>query len=256
MRYQYLSFAGGVGLFQLTPSVPSPAFYGMLFPMLWCLRIWRKQRYFALLACGFLWAMFRADLALRTRLPAQFADQAIEVIGSVSEISSPGQLARQFEFEVANASTYGGQALKLSTLKLAWYSREAPREPGVVCRLMVRLQLAIGKRNLGVFDREKCLFTKRISAVGDVIEHPSNACSGTSKHWQLSRIRHAIRASIVAAFERSEDRAIVLALGIADRSALSDGHWKVLGAAGTAHLFAISGLHISLVAVATAALLY
>ena len=143
MRYQYLSFAGGVGLFQLMPSVPSPAFYGMLFPMLWCLRIWRKQRYFALLACGFLWAMFRADLALSTRLPAQFADQAIEVTGSVSEISSSVQLARQFEFEVANASTYGGQALKLSKLKLAWYSREAPREPGVVCRLMVRLQLAI-----------------------------------------------------------------------------------------------------------------
>ncbi len=115
MRYQYLSFAGGVGLFQLMPSVPSPAFYGIL----WCLRIWPKLSYFALLACGFLWPMFRADLALSTRFPAQFADQAIEVTGSVSEISSFGQLARQFEFEVANASTHGGQALKLSELKLA-----------------------------------------------------------------------------------------------------------------------------------------
>jgi competence protein ComEC len=250
MRYYYLCFGCGIGLFQLMPHVPSSALYSALCPLL--LSAWKnpRSRFVVLLGTGFLWAMFRAGLALGSRLPTHLAGQVLTVRGAVAQLSVSNQRASRFDLTNIDASTYRGQAVRLAKLKLAWYGAEAPLKVGAICSLKVRLRLPLGTHNPGVFDREKWLFAERVSALGHVIDHPGNVCDEELPSWHPSQIRDAVKNKIAHALAGSEQRAIILALGVADRSALSDEHWRVLAATGTAHLFAISGLHISLVAAA------
>ncbi|MDQ6951201.1 MAG: DNA internalization-related competence protein ComEC/Rec2 [Mariprofundales bacterium] len=62
----------------------------------------------------------------------------------------------------------------------------------------------------------------------------------------LARLRQRVRAALVQV--GIKPRAVLSALVLADRSQLSDAQWQHFSASGTAHLLAISGLHIGIVA--------
>ncbi|RMH52694.1 MAG: DNA internalization-related competence protein ComEC/Rec2 [Zetaproteobacteria bacterium] len=64
----------------------------------------------------------------------------------------------------------------------------------------------------------------------------------------LARLRHAVRTRLSAAVASKPARAVLSALLLADRAQIDDATWQRFSATGTAHLLAISGLHVGMVA--------
>ncbi len=133
-------------------------------------------------------------------------------------------------------------------LKLTRYQRGGSLPAGSRCRFKVRLKIPYGTRNPGTFDREKWLFTERVSATGYVIGHPANRCEAPQGRWSLNRTRESIASHIHSSSSVPTHNGVIAALAVAVRDGLSDEQWRVLRTTGTAHLLAISGLHISLIA--------
>ncbi|MDX8409551.1 MAG: DNA internalization-related competence protein ComEC/Rec2 [Mariprofundales bacterium] len=62
----------------------------------------------------------------------------------------------------------------------------------------------------------------------------------------MAQLRHRVREALAQL--PAQPRAVLLALVLADRSQLTDRQWQQFSASGTAHLLAISGLHVGIVA--------
>ena len=64
----------------------------------------------------------------------------------------------------------------------------------------------------------------------------------------LNGLRHRLSRAIGGSLAGDPMGAIIKALVVGDRSAMTSAQWQILRATGTSHLMAISGLHIGLVA--------
>src|SRR5690606_40493655 len=75
-------------------------------------------------------------------------------------------------------------------LRLSWYGRMPPLQPGERWRLPVRLQRPHGAMNPAGFDSERWLFAQRIDALGHVTDADQTVRLG--RRWSLHRVRDAI----------------------------------------------------------------
>ncbi|MDA0821586.1 MAG: DNA internalization-related competence protein ComEC/Rec2 [Proteobacteria bacterium] len=251
MRSLCLAVVCGIVVFHTMPSIPHCIVYLMVLPSLCslCGPLW--LRVLACCALGFLWAMWRADSVLQQRLDPQYEGAIVTVIGRINEQPSAYASASRMVLDVLTSKTGRDQTLNLARLQLNWYDPPQSLTLASKCELKVRLKVPHGVQNPGGFDREKWLFTERVSATGYVVEHPSNRCEPDTNRWSVNQIRQPIASRIRDALPNANQHGIVLALSVAQRSALSTHQWDVLRDTGTAHLLAISGLHISLIAGAT-----
>ncbi len=247
MRYQLLAVVCGIGLFQLLPRVPGQLLYLAIIPIAWGLTRSSSFRLGALIALGFLWAMWRAELILAERLPPSREGQVLTIVGTITSRPANSRVGTRFDFRVHHAADPRGNELDLARIKLAWYDRPVAVAARAHCTLKVRLKLPYGARNPGGFDREKWMFTERIAATGYVVDHSSNRCEPDAVSWTLGGVREAIARQIRLSLPQRSHHGVIAALAVADRDALSETQWQILRATGTSHLLAISGLHISLV---------
>jgi len=101
-------------------------------------------------------------------------------------------------------------------------------------------------RNPGVSDYSMLLFQKRIIATGS-IKDEAKLLSQPSKfnidYWRY-RIINAIRQAI----GDQPSMGIIIGLAVGERQWISQQQRQVLAKTGTAHLIAISGLHVGLIA--------
>ena len=114
--------------------------------------------------------------------------------------------------------------------------------------MTVRLHRPNGLRNPGGFDYEGWLFANRIVATGYV---KSARRIGTAPMLSLARVdgaRAALGEWIRSALEEHESEGLIRALAIGDRRGISERRWRTLRETGTAHLMAISGLHVGMAA--------
>lgn len=248
MCYQALAIVCGIALFQFVPRLPDPLLYLTIIPAVWLLTRAPGFRIAGLIALGFLWAMWRAEMLLGARLEPSREGQVLSIVGTVTSRPVEIGAGKRFDFQARNATDPRGIEVPLSALKLAWYDRPLALSVRSQCSLKVRLKLPYGTRNPGSFDREKWMFTERIAATGYVVAHRANHCKAPSANWSLSRIRAAIAAHIRVSLPDPLHHGVVAALAVADRDALSQAQWQILRTTGTSHLLAISGLHISLIA--------
>ena len=247
MRYQIFAVVCGIGLFQLVPRMPDPLLYLSVIPIAWGLTRSPGLRLGGLIALGFLWAMWCAELILAARLPPTREGQVLSIVGTVTSRPVDIGVGEKFEFQVQHAADARGVEVRLAGLKLAWYDRPGAIAARSRCSLKVRLKLPYGTRNPGSFDREKWMFTERIAATGYVVAHRSNHCERAAGNWTLNRLREEIAGQIPASLPDPSRHGVIAALAVADRDALSEMQWRKLRATGTSHLLAISGLHISLI---------
>jgi competence protein ComEC len=134
-------------------------------------------------------------------------------------------------------------------IRLAWY-RDAPELlAGERWRLAVRLKPPHGFVNPGAFDYERWLFRQQVKATGYVRADDGALLlhRGAGRYW-LDRWRQQVRARLAQGLPEGVASALVPALVIGDRSALTPANWGVFSATGTSHLIAISGLHVGLIA--------
>ncbi|WP_308443567.1 DNA internalization-related competence protein ComEC/Rec2 [Shewanella sp. MBTL60-007] len=123
-------------------------------------------------------------------------------------------------------------------LRLTW--RDAPPvAPGQRWLLSIKPKPITSTLNQGSFNQQKNLLAKHIIGKGWVVSGQML----TSAPDYRTRLITALKS--VLADEESGD--LLLALVAGDRSLISSARWQQLRNTGTGHLFAISGLHLSVV---------
>ena len=119
--------------------------------------------------------------------------------------------------------------------------------PGDRWQLQVRLKRPHGMRNPGGFDYERWLFQNQIWATGYVRKHIDNRYLGATGKATIHAMRQRVGETLMALLDGEPQAGLIKALAIGHRDAMSSEQWRVLRDTGTAHLMAISGLHVGLV---------
>ena len=201
---------------------------------------------------GLSWAVKKAEEIAVQSLPETLQRQDLDVTGTV--VGAVETLAKGVRFEFSISSLRSGGVLYVSPgrVRLRTYDSNFAPESGETWRLTVRLKPSHGLQNPGsAFDYEAWLFQKRIRATGYVRSGSETrlAISKSPTLWErTNNLRRRYVADLQSALTAGHHAGFVSALSVGIKSGIDDAEWRILQNTGTAHLVAISGLHIGLVA--------
>lgn len=248
MRLILCAFVAGVCALQGLPQLP-PIGWSLAALLVAAFALRRVPLALAVLA-GLAWALWHAHLGLAARLPPALDGTAFTLSGRIAGLPGAREGITRFELRVSSLSRGRHPGPPLRRVALTDYTGHLPVTPGADCLLQVRLKTPHGARNPAGQDYERWLFSQRIDATGYVIAHPVNACVAARWHGSLGRLRLQLAADIASAVETAATAGVLRALAVGERASMSTRQWQVLQATGTTHLVSISGLHVSMVAVA------
>ncbi|MDR1853542.1 MAG: DNA internalization-related competence protein ComEC/Rec2 [Azoarcus sp.] len=276
----------GVWLLQMAAALPSWAGWGWL-PALAALAAlvvsasrlrrarttrevakWRALALAAALLMGYGYAAWRAEARMNDALDPALEGRDLSLVGTVASLPDDNGDGVRFVFAVESVDGEGdvaqGQASSSvpRRVSLSWYRtwgygerakvRVVPDlQPGERWRLPVRLRLPHGSANPGGFDYEAWLLERGLRATGNVRGDGERLTADAGGFMNgVHRLRASIRARFAAALPEAPYRGILTALAIGDQNAIPTEQWEILRRTGVQHLVAISGLHVSLVALA------
>lgn len=236
-----------------TEIPPAPILYGagMLAGLCLFFRMLQPPALFTLAIC---WALIQFQIRLDDRLHESLTNQAVTLSGVVASIASTAPGPTQFRFKPDPAFRSAGFP---SVLLLSWYP-DRPAEPGRVptphrvlpgehWRLEIKAKPPWGSVNFQGADKERWLFAQGIGGLGTVrAGRLLEPASGV--RFVVDRIRTRVLNAIAAAIPDRRQQSVIQALATADRSGLVPADRMLLTSTGTAHLLAISGLHVGLAA--------
>ena len=150
----------------------------------------------------------------------------------------PASTQLKFNFAIQKAGT---ESVLLSpVVRLSWFNPSFPLQQGDKLKLFVKLKPATGLANPDGFDYQTWLVSKSIVGLGYVKESPSNQFLVQEPSLRQQWVNRLL------AYEQSHIKWI-LALTYGDRHLLDTQDWALMQRTGTAHLFAISGMHLGIV---------
>ena len=216
--------------------------------------------------------------------------QDLDVVGVVQAMPQRQDVGWRFRFQIEQAWRIGptgrAQVLDMSTslpslVYLGWYGQDGqddsgwstsalpePVKAGERWRLRVRLKAPHGNLNPRGFDYELWLWEQGIRATGYVRAGPKDPApvrlSSTWAHpieaWRQSvrdrLLTHAAATALpwAGSAQAAQLAGVVAALVVGDQAAIDRADWDVFRATGVAHLMSISGLHVTMFAWLTSAL--
>jgi len=248
MLLNTLAFVAGVCLLHTCSELPS-GHYPLLLLLVIPLLRWPLTRLPAFLLIGFIWAAWRAELALLPQLDSGMEAQTVLVEGTVLDMptrSASGILRTRLAIDRIDGGS--GWREFQGIVRLGWHETLTRPGPEERWRLAVRLKRPHGFANPGGFDYERWLFQQRIRATGYVREDDRNRRLSTTRPVLITAARTRLQLAMEQLQAEKPSMAMIRALTIGDRSAFSVADWNILRNTGTSHLMAISGLHISLAA--------
>lgn len=254
MRIFSVSFFIGTLLLLLLPRLPSlDALFWRVYvgiALLFCIGcvVWRQRLYLPLvlmlsgLGLGSGYALHTANNILASWLPTAWEGKAVLLTGTVADVPERGVDGLHFIFDVAHPAFNG-------RLRLAWYEDELPvMYAGERWQLLVRAKRPHGFSNPNGFDYERWLFTQRIGGTGYVRNSTENQRLAAASPWTVNVWRQKLKMAIETALPDSPATGLVQGLAVAYTKAITPEQWAVLRDTGTIHLLAISGMHITMVA--------
>ncbi|WP_295662366.1 DNA internalization-related competence protein ComEC/Rec2 [uncultured Haemophilus sp.] len=171
---------------------------------------------------------------------------ALSLLGQAERISSlPNKLTldlhiseilhqQDYQTLVATTSLFDG---KTQQIFLNWKAQEKP-QVGEIWRADVKLRPISARLNHRGFDRQQWDFSKRIIAVGNV---KSAVKIGDDFSYRTHFLQNSLKQT-----EGFSLQGLLIALAFGERAWLDDKTWLIYQQTNTAHLIAISGLHIGL----------
>ena len=171
---------------------------------------------------------------------------ALSLLGQAEKISSlPNNITldlhileilhqQDYQTLVATTSLFDG---KEQQIFINWKAPEKP-QVGEIWRADVKLRPISARLNHGGFDRQQWYFSKRIIAVGNV---KSAVKIGEDFSYRIHFLQNSIKQT-----ERLSLQGLLIALAFGERAWLDNKMWLIYQQTNTAHLIAISGLHIGL----------
>jgi competence protein ComEC len=243
-----IAFVIGVLGFQTLPQLPPPAWMAPTAIAALVALSHRRTRWLALVVLGLGWAWWHATQQAGDQLAPELEMRDLVVDGVIDSLPAVGERITRFELAVDRAVDPPDVALP-ERLRLSWYEQAPVLRPGERWRLTVRLKRPHGTLNPGVFDYERVLFQRRLGATGYVRTDPGNRRLGLELlTGRIDRYRWSLRERLLQAGDLGNALGLILALTLGDRSLIEADQRRVLLRTGTAHLLAISGLHIGLLA--------
>jgi competence protein ComEC len=238
----------GVAVVQQFPALPGLWIFAILCPLLAvCIRF--RRPLFIAFAFGLIWALGYASLRLSDQLPAATERRQALIEGTVLAIPQPIERGVRFDFGVSRTLEPTAEHIP-KRLRLSWYDAAAAPKAGEIWRFRVSLRRPHGMLNPGGFDYEQWLFAQGIRAVGYVRNSADNRRLASGAEQVLSpRVwRQAVYDGLSATLAGSPVAGLIKALTMGADDDITPEQWEVLRRTGTAHLIAISGSHIGLIA--------
>lgn len=246
-RYAVAVLLGATAV-QALPTLP-PVWWPLLV-MLAILPVCRLFPVLKLLLAGLLmlsWSVWLAQNRLDQRLPEELAGQDIQVSGIINSLPESRERGGQrFRFALDKTEIIGQQLPDV--ILLSTYKPDFQVSAGERWRFTVRLKPPHGFQNPGGFDYEAYLFRHDIGARGYVRKHPEPERLAKAHAFTWLAWRADLKKRIENLLGDHLSSPLVVGLLVGDRSGLEKTHWTLLQNTGTAHLMAISGLHIGMVA--------
>lgn len=226
--------------------------------------IWLKRisLFVLTVVLGFSWAAMLAKIRLNDELPAAWQQKSIVVQGVVAALPERNERGERFRFDVEKVLT--PQAQVPQHISLSWYedaeedaSPQARFHAGERWQFTVRLKRPHGTYNPHGFDFEAWALAENMRATGSI-----KAKSGYKKlsnfvwrpGYMIEVARERLGERIDKALAGKAYAGVIRALVIGDDQAIAAQDWQVYTRSGTNHLMSISGLHITMLAGLTFAL--
>lgn len=243
MLLSVLSFF--LGILSLQQWVMLPSVWTLLWAFLSALLLlYFKQKRIAFFLLGFVWAGIFSGYYLSHSLAPELEAKEFLIQGDIVGLPEYNDRRVRFDFKVTHAFVSLPDKVRLS-----WYYPQQKIAAGQTWQFWVKLKAPNGSLNPGGFDYEKWLFARHIGATGYIRKAGQAKLLTTQTSWQSISVLRQSLLDLLARQVISEDSlALINALTLGDRSSLSRSQWRVLAKSGTAHLMAISGLHIGLIA--------
>ena len=269
MAIHALAFVVGVWLLQQLAYLPSVwvmmclSFFAVL--AVFFFRQFRAVFILSVLALGFCWAGFFAQLRLSETLPDAWEQREIQVQGVVASLPQQFENGTRFEFDVERVMTAG--AIVPRHISLAEYSSTQyssaqyssglnqaendllPMRAGERWRLVVKLKRPHGLVNPNGFDFEAWALERDIRATGSVRKSTLNQrIDGLVwlPQYLVQRVRQLLKEDMQAVLINKPYAGVLQALVIGSEDAISLDDWQIFLRTGTNHLMSISGLHITM----------
>ena len=235
---------------------------------------WRWRRHAAgavlLALCGALFGFasttLRAAHQLEDRLQPALEGLDIVVTGVVAELPRDGVTGIRFVLDTESATLRGALVHVPESLALGWY--RAPDEDSLLggpgeelragqrWRFTVRLKQPHGSLNPHGFDVELWMFERGLGASGSVRVRPDAPAVKLAQAvgHPVERLRQTLRDALQRQVRDATAAGVLAALLIGDQAAIDRDGWDLFRTTGVAHLMSISGLHVTMFAWLTGAL--
>lgn len=226
------------------PALPHSGVLLLSFPIALAAFSSRRWRWLAAVWLGATLAWWHADRQLADRLVPALEGQVITISGRIDGLVEREGRRQRFLFLPDDALDEAGARVPVpKRVRLSLYD-DLEIATGERWQWRVKLRRPRGFANPGGFDYERWLFAQRIGATGYVYrpDESTRRLAAAGYEWR------AMVAAKVAQLVDGEGGHLLRGLATGDRTAITDRQWEVLRQTGTAHLMAISGLHIGLVA--------
>ena len=147
------------------------------------------------------------------------------------------EILYQQDYQTLIATTTLADNLRGQRIFLNWKAKEVP-QLSEVWQAEISLRPLSARLNFGGFDRQQWYFSKGITAVGTV--------KSAVKIADVSSLRAEKLQQVKKQTEGLSLQGLLIALAFGERAWLDKNTWSIYQQTNTAHLIAISGLHIGL----------
>ncbi|MFU8830797.1 MAG: DNA internalization-related competence protein ComEC/Rec2 [Wenzhouxiangella sp.] len=238
-----LAFAAGSILATLAPVVPGTGWVLAVSACSITLLYWRRWHVAAAFVLGVSWFLLQAGWLLDRQWPAELAGERITLTGTISGLPEPRDQSTRFVFR---PDADPGNRLP-GRIMVSWYRPREYLQAGQRWEMTLRLEPPHGRLTPSGFDFNRHLLSNRIGALGSVIGQPKQLTTG-GLFGSADRRRQYLGEVLQSETVSPDAAALKRALAIADRGGMTPELSDMLRQTGTAHLLAISGLHVGMVA--------
>ncbi len=204
-----------------------------------------KYRFVLIILSAYLWGGYYFQHAVDLWLNHSFDSQVVSLSGVIVDIPEikPGSV----RFLVKPDFIDGYQQQLPNKIRLSWYRSNQLPEAGQRWQFRAKLRRPSGFSNPAGFDYERWLLVKGFGATGYIKKSIDNRLLNPTPWWNINQLRSKVAQSIDQKCKICSNQGLIKALTIGYRGDIRISQKQILKDSGTAHLLAISGLHIGLI---------
>ncbi|MFQ5982681.1 MAG: DNA internalization-related competence protein ComEC/Rec2 [Woeseiaceae bacterium] len=232
----------GAYTLQLCSHLPDRVLVIALIPVSLAACLPTRTRFVGAYLAGFALLAYCAHTVIDDRLSPELVGQTLVVDARILDFPKASGASLSFL-----AEPLGREDLP-ARIRLSWFDAAIRPSLGETWQLEVRLRRPRGFSNPGGFDYEAWLFRKAIGATGYVVNGSNTIRRDHEPVDRVSRLRRRFVVRVGAGLPDDDAAAVVMAVAVGARHAITREQWNRYAGTGTSHLMAISGLHIGLAA--------